>query len=254
MDCPSEENLIRMKLDGISDIAELDFDIPNRKLTVFHYGEVEKIEKSISDLKLGDRRISTEKSDRIDFHKKSDQKRLLWVVLAINFAFFLVEMATGLIAKSMGLIADSLDMLADSFVYGISLFAVGGTLTRKKRIAKLAGYFQLTLALIGFIEVLRRFFGAEKLPDFSTMILVSILALIANGICLYLLQKSKSKEEAHMKASMIFTSNDVIINLGVIVAGLLVHWLDSNKPDLIIGTIVFFLVVQGAFRILKLGK
>ena len=57
-----------------------------------------------------------------------------------------------------------------------------------------------------------------------------------------------------MKASMIFTSNDVIINLGVIVAGLLVHWLDSNKPDLIIGTIVFFLVVQGAFRILKLGK
>ena len=88
MDCPSEENLIRMKLDGISDIAELDFDIPNRKLTVFHYGEVEKIEKSISDLKLGDRRISTEKSDRIDFDKKSDQKRLLWVVLAINFAFF----------------------------------------------------------------------------------------------------------------------------------------------------------------------
>jgi Co/Zn/Cd efflux system component len=77
---------------------------------------------------------------------------------------------------------------------------------------------------------------------------------MANGICLYLLQKSKSKEEAHMKASMIFTSNDVIINLGVISAGLLVHWLNSNKPDLIIGTIVFVLVTQGALRILKLGK
>ncbi len=45
-------------------------------------------------------------------------------------------------------------MLADSFVYGINLFAVGGTITRKKRIAKLAGYFQLTLAIIGFVEVL----------------------------------------------------------------------------------------------------
>ena len=65
---------------------------------------------------------------------------------------------------------------------------------------------------------------------------------------------SKSKEEAHMKASMIFTSNDIIINLGVISAGLLVNWLDSNKPDLIVGTIVFGLVVQGAFRILKLSK
>ena len=145
-------------------------------------------------------------------------------------------------------------MLADSFVYGISLFEVGGTLTRKKRIAKLAGYIQITLAIIGFVEVLRRFFGDEKLPDFSTMIIVSILALVANGICLYILQKSKNKEEAHMKASMIFTSNDVIINLGVIIAGLLVNWLNSNKPDLIISTIVFALVIQGAIRILELRK
>jgi Co/Zn/Cd efflux system component len=104
------------------------------------------------------------------------------------------------------------------------------------------------------MEVLRRFLGDEKLPNFSTMIIVSIFALIANGICLYILQKSKSKEEAHMKASMIFTSNDVIINLGVIVAGLLVYGLNSNKPDLIIGTVVFALVIQGAIRILKLGK
>ena len=145
-------------------------------------------------------------------------------------------------------------MLADSFVYGISLFAVGGTVIRKKRIAKVAGYFQIALAIIGFVEVLRRFFGFEKLPDFSTMIIVSIFALIANGICLYLLQKSKQKEEAHLKASMIFTSNDVIINLGVILAGILVNWLKSNKPDLIIGTVVFVLVIQGAIRILKLSK
>ena len=154
----------------------------------------------------------------------------------------------------MGLVADSLDMLADSFVYGISLFAVGGALIKKKRIAKLAGYFQITLAIIGFLEVLRRFFGDGKLPDFSTMIIVSVFALIANAICLYILQKSKNKEDAHMKASMIFTLNDVIINLGVIAAGVLVNWLSSNKPDLITGTTVFFLVIQGAFRILKLSK
>ncbi|WP_242132620.1 cation transporter [Aestuariivivens marinum] len=254
MDCPSEENLIRMKLDGISSIANLDFDIPNRKLTIFHSGEIDQIEKSVIELNLGGKKISTEQTDQTEFIENVNQKKLLWTVLGINFAFFLIEMTTGLISKSMGLIADSLDMLADSFVYGISLFAVGGTLTRKMRIAKLAGYFQITLAIIGFVEVLRRFFGGEKLPNFSTMIIVSIFALIANGICLYILQKSKSKEEAHMKASMIFTSNDVIINLGVITAGLLVNWLSSNKPDLIIGTIVFVLVIQGAFRILKLSK
>jgi Co/Zn/Cd efflux system component len=254
MDCPSEENLIRMKLDRISSIANLDFDIPNRKLTVFHSAQLDEIEKAVIELHLGGKRLSTEETNQTDFEESTNQKKLLWAVLGINFTFFVIEMTTGLLSKSMGLVADSLDMLADSFVYGFSLFAVGGTLLLKKRIAKLAGYFQITLALFGFAEVLRRFFGAEKLPDFSTMIIVSVFALVANGICLYLLQKSRSKEEAHMQASMIFTSNDVIINLGVIAAGVLVNWLHSNKPDLIIGTIVFVLVIQGAIRILKLGK
>lgn len=254
MDCPSEENLIRMKLNGIPSVAHLDFDIPNRKLTVFHTNEIEPIEQAILALNLSGKKISTEKTNITAFEENTNQKKVLWTVLVINFAFFLIEITTGLISKSMGLVADSLDMLADSFVYGISIFAVGGTLIRKKQIAKLAGYFQITLAVIGFLEVLRRFFGPERLPDFSTMIIVSIFALIANGICLYILQKSKSKEEAHMKASMIFTSNDVIINLGVIIAGVLVTCLNSSKPDLIIGTIVFILVIQGAFRILKLSK
>ena len=192
--------------------------------------------------------------DQSNFEENTNQRKLLWWVLVINFAFFLIEMTTGLISKSMGLVADSLDMLADAFVYGISLLAVGGTTIKKKRIAKIAGYFQITLAVIGFVEVLRRFLGVEQMPDFSTMIIVSVFALMANGVCLYLLQQSKSKEEAHMQASMIFTSNDVIINLGVITAGILVYSLNSNLPDLIIGTIVFVLVVQGAFRILKLSK
>lgn len=253
MDCPSEENLIRLKLDGIGEIKNLDFDIPHRRLTVFHEGQLKEIESSILELNLGGRRLSTEQTEETEFEEPDKQRKLLWTVLAVNFAFFAVEMTTGLISASMGLVADSLDMLADSFVYAISLFAVGATISRKKRIATLAGYFQITLAVIGFIEVIRRFAGVEEMPDFSTMIIVSILALIANGFCLFLLQKSKSKE-AHMQASAIFTSNDVIINLGVIIAGVLVYVLGSNKPDLIVGTIVFVVVIRGAMKILKLGK
>ena len=254
MDCPSEENLIRMKLEGISSVKHLDFDLENRILTVFHNGQLKEINHSIQDLNLGGEQLETEEVADMEFEENNNQRKLLWTVLIINFLFFLIEMTTGLISKSMGLVADSLDMLADSFVYGISLLAVGSTLIKKKQIARLAGYFQIILAIIGFAEVLRRFFGTEHLPDFTTMITISIFALIGNGICLYLLQKSKSKEEAHMKASMIFTSNDVIINLGVIIAGILVNVFHSNKPDLIIGTIVFLLVIQGAVRILKLGK
>lgn len=253
MDCPSEENLIRLKLDGIAEIKNLDFDILTRKLTVYHDGQIEQIENSIADLNLGERRLSSEQTEEIEFKELETQRRLLWTVLAINFGFFAVEMTTGLISGSMGLVADSLDMLADASVYGISLFAVGATAARKKNIATLAGYFQIALAVVGFVEVIRRSFGVEEMPDFSTMIVVSILALIANGFCLYLLQKSKSKE-AHMQASQIFTSNDVIINLGVIIAGVLVYLLGSNKPDLVVGTIVFVVVIRGAIKILKLGN
>ncbi len=253
MDCPSEENLIKMKLEDIDSIKKLDFDLENRILAVFHTKDVIPIEKAIKELSLNESKISTEQTEITINESQTNQSKLLWTVLIINFIFFLIEMSTGIISKSMGLVADSLDMLADSFVYGLSLLAVGGTILKKKRIAKYAGYFQLTLAIIGVIEVIRRFLGFEAIPVFSTMIIVSIFALIANGICLYLLQKAKSKE-AHMRASMIFTSNDIIINLGVIVAGILVHWLNSGLPDLIIGIIVFGLVIQGAFRILKLSK
>lgn len=251
MDCPSEEQLIRMKLEEVQAIKHLDFDLSKRLLTIFHQGYTTSIEQAIIALNLGGKKISTEKTKTVSFAEEQNQQKLLWAVLLINFIFFLLEFTTGLIAKSMGLVADSLDMLADTLVYALSLFAVGKAARHKKKIAHLAGYFQIILAIIGFIEVIRRVFGHTTLPDFGFMICVSILALIANAICLYLLQKSKSKE-AHMQASMIFTSNDVVINLGVIIAGSFVLWFKSAIPDLVVGSVVFFLVIRGAIRILKL--
>jgi Co/Zn/Cd efflux system component len=254
MDCPSEEQMIRMKLDDLTNIQSLEFDIPNRLLHVFHIDNNEQIFQRLDTLKFDTSILSTVSVDNFTAtDNQNDERKTLWTVLIINFLFFAIEIVTGLISNSMGLVADSLDMLADSIVYGLALFAVGGTMTRKKNIAKSAGYFQLTLALFGFIEVIRRFIGIEPVPAFQTMIIISILALIGNGLCLYLLQKSKSKE-AHMQASMIFTSNDVIVNLGVILAGGLVYLTNSKYPDLIVGTIVFFIVGQGAFKILKLSK
>jgi Co/Zn/Cd efflux system component len=254
MDCPSEERLIRMKLDSFTNIKNLDFDLENRKLTVYHDGLTIEIEKSIADLKLNSKRLGTEKvTADIKLENQKNERQLLWTVLLINFGFFAVESITGLISKSMGLVADSLDMLADALVYGLSLYAVGRAVQAKKNVARLSGYFQMTLAIIGFFEVIRRFVSVDNPPNYATMIIVSVLALIGNGICLYLLRQTKSNE-AHMKASMIFTSNDVIINMGVVLAGGLVYLFNSNKPDLVIGTIVFVIVTRGALRILKLSR
>lgn len=254
MDCAAEEQLIRMKLADLKSIRSLEFDIPNRLLTVYHFEHYNEIFERLDNLNFDTSFIENVSADNyITTNNSKQERKLLWQVLFINFFFFVLELTTGFIANSMGLVADSLDMLADSIVYGLALFAVGGTINRKKNIAKAAGYFQLLLTISGFVEVIRRFTGTETTPAFQTMILVSIFALIGNAVCLYLLQKSKSKE-AHMQASMIFTSNDVIVNLGVIIAGGLVYLTDSKYPDLIIGTIVFIIVGKGAFKILSLSK
>ena len=254
MDCPSEENLIRMKFEELTQIKHLEFDLNHRELTVFHKLGIEEIEECLKHLNLGHKKLYTKKSNRQSFDQNTDQRKVLWSVLIINLVFFILEMGYGLVSKSMGLVADSLDMLADSFVYAISLIAVGKSLAHKKTVAKIAGYFQIILALIGFGEVIRRTIYSVEFPNYLTMIIISVLALVGNALCLYLLQKSKDKDEAHIKASLIFTSNDVVINLGVIVAGLMVYWLNSNMPDLIIGAIVFFIVSKGAIRILSLSK
>jgi cation diffusion facilitator family transporter len=255
MDCPSEEQMIRMKLEGIDAVEGLEFDIPGRKLFVFHRDNPDRFKQKIFDLDLDASLSETIVVDnyKADLEAENTQRKVLWTVLAINFSFFVIEMVYGWISGSMGLVADSLDMLADSVVYGLSLFAVGAALSRKKRIAKMSGYFQMLLAALGLIEVVRRFFGFEEIPVFQTMIIVSSLALIANSYSLYLIQKARSTE-AHMQASMIFTSNDIIINAGVIIAGVLVYFTQSKYPDLVIGFIIFLIVIRGALRILRLAK
>ncbi len=230
------------------------FDIPQRLLEVYHTGDYRGILDALDILKLDTKLIS---SEAVEFIGPSDehsrQRRVLWQVLAINLFFFAAEMIFGLFGRSMGLVADSLDMLADSIVYGLSLLAVGGSVIRKKRIAGIAGYFQAVLAIMGFLEVIRRFIGHEPNPDYLSMIVVSIFALAGNTLCLYLLQRSKSTE-AHMQASMIFTSMDVIVNMGVIAAGILVYLTGSKIPDLAVGTIVFVLLARGAYRIFRLSR
>jgi len=253
MDCPAEEQLVRMALEPLPGIQQLTFDLQSRKLTVHHESAVDDIDAALRSLCLGSRLENSRETTGILSAQGPDQRKILWTVLAINFLFFLVEAITGWLSGSMGLLADSLDMLADALVYGLSLVAVGASLVYKKRVARMAGYTQAILAVLGFVEVIRRTFFHAGSPEADMMIGISLLALVANGVSYYLLARARSSE-AHIRASMIFTANDVLINLGVILAGLLVGWLHSPVPDLVIGSVIFLIVARGAGKILALGR
>ena len=54
--------------------------------------------------------------------------------------------------------------------------------------------------------------------------------------------------------TQIFSANDVVVNSGVIISGILVYVLGSNIPDLIIGGIVSAIVIRGGVQILRIAK
>lgn len=170
-------------------------------------------------------------------------------LLAINAFMFLVEATTGWIAESTGLLADSLDMLADAGVYGLSLIAVGMGARRQAKVATFSGILQITLGASVLLEVLRRFlFGSN--PFSLLMIGVGIAALMANIYCLTLLSRHRGSG-VHMRASWIFSTNDVIANSGVIVSGGLVWVFGSRFPDLVVGGIISAVIVRGGIKILN---
>lgn len=256
MDCPSEENLIRMVLGALPQVLQLQFFLQDRQLDVVHQGGTDAITQRLESLNLGavlqsSAPFQADPTASVDNSKAdADERKLLQRLLAINAVMFVTELIVGVWAQSTGLIADSLDMLADAAVYSVALLAVGLSAAKKVRAAHLSGWLQALLAAGVLFEVARRFWAGTE-PMSTLMIVMASVALIANTLCLYLISQSRS-DGAHMKATKIFSTNDVLANLGVIVAGGLVAWTGSGYPDLVIGGIIGIIVLDGARRILAL--
>ncbi len=181
--------------------------------------------------------------------ENQSEAKVLVVLLMINGLMFVLEFGVGWWAESTALIADAMDMLADALVYGVGLYAVGRPISAKIRAAKLSGWLQVGIGVLVLLDVVRRFmFGSE--PVSALMMGMGLVALFANSVCLVLISKHR-EGEVHMRASWIFSKNDVIANIGVILAGVLVASTGSRMPDLFIGAVVALVVFRGGIHILQ---
>ena len=191
--------------------------------------------------------------DRDDDHNldanHAADRRILWLGLLINLAQCLTGAAVGLWASSTAVIGAALDNLADASVYGVSLYAVGRSPIIKVRAARLSGWLLIGLGVLLLMEVLRRFFGGEE-PIGPAMMAMAAFNAALNLTCLHLLKRHQG-EDVNFKASAIFTSNDSVVNLAIVLSGALVMWLDSNMPDLILGLIVSAIAANGGREILS---
>ncbi|EKE79953.1 cation diffusion facilitator family transporter [Idiomarina xiamenensis] len=176
------------------------------------------------------------------------QKRLLWIVLALNGVMFVVEFVAGWLAQSSGLLADSLDMLADTLVYAVSLYAVGKTLRHKANAATLNGVLQLLLALLVIVDVIKRWLLGSQ-PQVQMILIVALIALLVNVICFVLLYRFR-RGDINIRASWICSRNDMLMNVGVIISAIAVNQTQQAWPDLVIALTIASIVVMSALRII----
>jgi Co/Zn/Cd efflux system component len=253
MDCAAEERLIRMALAGQDAVKVIHADLAARRLTVVHDGPAAAVDAALQSLNLGSRLLDTVDASETDLPAgptQHEEARTLTIVLVINAGMFVGEAVGAVLADSSALLADSLDMFADAAVYGLALFGVHRARATQLRAARLSGVFQLLLAVGALAEVIRRLvFGSQ--PEAPLMVGVALAALTANATSMWLLARHR-EGGAHMRASWIFTTNDVIANVGVIVAAGLVRLLGTNVPDLVVATGIALIVLNGAVRILRL--
>lgn len=171
-------------------------------------------------------------------------KRVLWAVLGINAAMFVVEVSAGLAAGSASLQADALDFLGDAANYAISLFVAGMALRYRASAALAKG---VSMGLFGLwvtgTVVWHAWHGT--LPHAFTMGAVGAAALAANAASFGLLWAYRHGD-ANMRSAWICTRNDVLGNLAVLLAALGVFGTGTGWPDIAVAAIMAALALQGA--------
>ncbi|MGB9021158.1 MAG: cation transporter [Pseudolabrys sp.] len=176
-------------------------------------------------------------------------RRVLWAVLAINAAMFLVEIGAGVAAGSASLQADALDFFGDAANYAISLLVVGMVLRYRALTALAKG---TTMGLFGLWIIGTAIWHAlhGTLPNAYTMGAIGFAALAANAISFGLLWAYRDGD-ANMRSAWICTRNDVLGNLAVLLAAAGVFGTGTGWPDIIVATIMASLALQGSWLVVQ---
>lgn len=177
------------------------------------------------------------------------QSSTLKTVLAINAVMFVVELVAGLIAGSAALLADCLDNLGDALTYALSLYAVSRSPRIKAKVAIFKGTLILFAGIFVLLQVSYHLF-VPIVPIFKIMGIVSFIALLANGTCLFLLWKHK-EEDVNMSSVWHCSRNDIASNIAVFVAAGAVWLTNAGWPDIVVGLGLAVLFLMSAIKVLK---
>jgi Co/Zn/Cd efflux system component len=177
------------------------------------------------------------------------QRGTLIKVLWVNAIMFLVIATAALYGKSTALLSDSLDNLGDALTYGLSLYAVSQGPIAKARVALFKGGLIFAAASVVVAQIIHRLVS-PVLPSYEIMSVFSVVGLVGNGLCLYLLWQHRL-EDINMSSVFECSRNDIASNLAVIIAAVGVWVFESGLPDIIVATLLALLLLSSSLRVLK---
>jgi cation diffusion facilitator family transporter len=176
-------------------------------------------------------------------------RRALWIVVILNLGFGLVELVAGFLANSQALKADSLDFLGDGSITLVGLLALAWSKQIRARVALTQGWFLAVLGLGVIATAIWRAFNAVP-PEADIMGGIGVAALAVNIAAALALVRFRKTGDANARAIWLFSRNDALANVAVIIAAGLVAWFHSAWPDLIVASAIAPLFLHSAWEII----
>ena len=185
----------------------------------------------------------------------------LAAVLALTFAFLLIEVAAGLLTGSLALLADAGHMLTD--VAGLVLALLAAKLAgRPASPRRTFGYHRaevlaalsnavLLLGVAGYIlvEAAHRFREPQAVPS-GAVLIVAVAGLAVNLVGATLLQAG-AQASINMRGAYNEVVADALSSIGVIVGALVMRLTGWNRVDTVVAVAIAVFVLPRTWGLLR---
>jgi Co/Zn/Cd efflux system component/copper chaperone CopZ len=256
MDCASCAEEIKTAVSAIDGVNEVRVSTASQIMTLRVNDarvKLADVEKKVTDIGYGLQRLDAGKDDEdlpADFsHITPAYKRALWTVVLLNTGYGLVEMVAGFISRSQALKADALDFLGDGLITFLGLLAVRWSVVWRARSALIQGVFLAGLG-IGVLATTAYRLLVQVPPEADVMGLYGGIALVVNVAAALVLIPHRTGD-ANVRAVWLFSRNDAIGNVAVVLAAGLVAWTGSAWPDLVVAIVIALLFLQSSWSIIR---
>lgn len=255
MDCSNCAAKIEATARSIAGVQDAKVSIASQEMTLRTEdgaAPLAEVERSITGLGYKLARIGAgEDDDGIPdlSHVTPAYKRALWIVVLLNAGYGAVEIVGGFLAGSQSVKADALDFIGDGVISFLGLMAVGWGLAARAKAALLQGIFLGVLGAGVLVGTAYRVLVQHQ-PEAELMGILALVGLVVNVMAAVVLIPHRHGD-ANVRAVWLFSRNDAIGNVAVMVAAVLVAWTQTPWPDLVVAVVIAALFLQSSLSIIR---